>query len=78
MVLHDLTRRSVQVSRSGIVTEPLPMSQDLLFARLCEGGHIGEPSHPSVKIWDYASYPRLLQQHLRNEHPIRVAIPSPW
>jgi hypothetical protein len=73
----DLLGGPVEVSRPGVVPRTLPRLQHLGRGRAGEGVDCREPPHEPVEIRLRLRYPRLLEQHLRDPDPVRVAVVAP-
>jgi hypothetical protein len=72
MLVHDLPRSCMQITRARVVTEAAPVLQHAIFMG---GGEIrdrGKARHESLVIGNHSGDLRLLQHDLGNPYGIRI------
>ena len=62
----------MEVSRAGVVPEPLPRLQDVVDRRRGKGTHIGKFQEKAVVVGSDGFDPCLLEHDLRDPDPIRI------
>ena len=78
MFTEDDFCKSMQLARSGVVTQSLPAVENAGFRSKREGGKIGEAAKPLIIIREDSGDLGLLKHELGNEDRVGVAGPPPW
>lgn len=67
----------MQVSGTGIITQPLLIFHHLIFISICQGLEIGKTFYKPAVVVISLRYPRLLQNNFRYPYFIRIFRISP-
>jgi hypothetical protein len=78
MFTEDDFCKSMQIARSGVVTQSLPAVENARFRSKREGGKIGEAAKPLIIIREDSGDLGLLKHELGNEERVGVAGLPPW
>ena len=72
-----LPRRRKKIPRPGIIAQPLPFPQNILFAGVRQGINRGITLHPPPVAGRRRRRRRLLQHHLGHPNPVGIRRPPP-
>ena len=75
--IYDQFRGRVQVSGTGVITQPLPGVKNVVFGGPRQRGEIREPLEPLIIIREHCRDLSLLKHELGKQDGVRIARPSP-